>query len=55
MFAVAPNCLLAELALHLHGEAQRLFSAVEERQDAVPGYVGHLSAVVADQRREQPD
>jgi hypothetical protein len=50
-----PHRLVAELVLNRHRELQRLSGALEQGEDAVTGDVLHVTAVVADQRSDQPD
>ena len=51
--SVAPHRLLAEFRLDLNGETKRPLGTIEQRNDPVPGDVGDLAAVIADQRSEE--
>ena len=50
-----PHGFVAELALDRYRKLQRLSGALEQRKDAVAGDVLDATAVVADQRSDQPD
>ena len=50
---VAPHRLFAKFRLDLNGETKRHLGIVEQRDDPVPGDIGHSAAVIADQRAEE--